>query len=331
MNFGWLDPEALSGKSFPLPADPVTNQLLLRRAQSAQPLKIQVGLAEWHVKEWKGRLYPARTREADVMDAYMQRYRCIEFNGTHYRIYPPDTIRKWAEKAVHDDFSFLPKFPQLISHHSQFVNPVRDTALFLDSVAAFGTHLGPLFIQTGEHFAPTRINQEHLYRYLGTLPRPLTVFVEFRHPDWFTDPVLGIWTETFRDLGIGAVITDTPGRRDACHMQLTIPKVLVRFVGKSRVASTYARIEEWMQRIKGWERDGLEEAYFIVHSGLSAPEMSRYVIARVNEILGQTIPDPQLSQPLFNPFDDAVRYGLIATGQTPVLDQPLAPVQMGLF
>lgn len=331
MNFGWLEPDELAGKSFPLPAEPAANKLLLRRAQSAQPLKIQVGLAEWNVKEWKSRLYPARTREADVMTAYMERYHCIEFNGTHYRIYPPETIKKWGEKAVHDDFLFLPKFPQQISHHSHFINAARDTTLFLQSVEAFGKHLGPLFLQTGEAFAPTRVNQENLYRYLSTLPRNHTYFVEFRHPDWFKEPVLNVWTEALRDLGIGAVITDTPGRRDACHMQLTIPKVLIRFVGKSRVRSTYERIEDWMMRLKSWEQDGLEEAYFITHCGLSAPEMSRYVISRMNDVLGKGLPDPQLAHPLFNPFADAVQYGVLPEDRAPSFTLEPVAVQTSLF
>ncbi len=331
MNFGWLEPDQLTGKSFPLPPDPAINKPLLLRAQSAQPMQLQIGLAEWHVKEWKGRLYPSRTREADVMDAYMQRFHCMEFNGTHYRIYPQETIRKWADKAVKSDFLFLPKFPQIISHHSHFINPSRDTGLFLDSVAGFGAHLGPMFLQTGEAFTPTRINQENLYRYLRTLPRKQTFFVEFRHPDWFREPILAIWTEVFRDLGIGAVITDTPGRRDACHMHLTIPKVMIRFVGKSRVRSTYERIEDWMQRLKNWEQDGLEAAYLIMHNGLSAPEMARYAIARANDVLGRSIADPALSNPLFNPFADAVQYGVLQETQVPQLEAGPAAVQSSLF
>lgn len=292
---------------------------------------MEIGLAEWNNKEWKGRLYPARTRDPDLMSAYTERFRVMEFNGTHYRIYPPQTIERWAAKAVPEDFLFLPKFPQLISHHSQFVNPTRDTGLFLDSVAAFGSHLGPLFIQTSEVFSPTRTNQENLYRYLGGLPRQQTYFVEFRHPDWFREPVLNIWTETFRDLGIGAVITDTPGRRDACHMHLTIPKVMIRFVGKRSIKSTYERIEDWMQRLKSWEQDGLEAAYLIMHNGLSAPEMARYTIARANDVLGCAIPTPALSNPLFNPFADAVQYGLLSPEKVPVLETEPAVVQSSLF
>lgn len=331
MNFGWLEPDQLAGKTFPLPPDPPGNRLLLRRAQSAQPLQLQVGLAEWNNKEWKGRLYPARTREADIMDAYMQRFHSIEFNGTHYRIYPKETIERWAAKAVHDDFLFLPKFPQLISHHSHFINPTRDTGLFLESISGFGKHLGPLFIQTSEAFAPTRINQENLYRYLGRLPRQQTYFVEFRHPDWFREPVLSVWTEAFRDLGIGAVITDTPGRRDACHMHLTIPKVMIRFVGKRSVRSTYERIEDWMQRLKSWETDGLEAAYFIVHTGNSAPEMAHYVMERANDVLGQSIADPKLVQPLFNPFADAVQDGILPPEKAPLFAPVAGAVQASLF
>jgi uncharacterized protein YecE (DUF72 family) len=329
MQFGWLPPEELAGKTFKLPPDGLGNRALLAAALPAEK-SLYVGCAEWRVKEWKGRLYPTGVREADMMAEYVARYAALEFNGTHYRIYRPEEIRRWTEKAGDNPFLFLPKFPQTISHQSGFVHAGRDTTDFLEGVEAFGKHLGPLFVQVSEFFAPTDANQQHLYQYLASLPAVHDYFLELRHPDWFTEPVLERWTSVLRELKIGAVITDTPGRHDVCHMQLTIPKTFIRFVGKSRVQSTYERIEDWAKKLHQWREEGLTDAYFIVHCALSAPEMSRYAIARINAHCGTTIAQPQLTRPLFDPFTEAIGMGLLPPGEIPQLP-PAEAAQAVLF
>ena len=59
------------------------------------------------------------------------------------------------------------------------------------------------------------------------------------------------------DLGMGAVISDTAGRRDALHMRVTAPFVLVRFGGYEGHASDEARLTQWAQRIAEWKDQGL--------------------------------------------------------------------------
>ena len=65
------------------------------------------------------------------------------------------------------------------------------------------------------------------------MPTDVQFFLEVRHPDWFTKDVSKELFETLHALNIGAVITDTAGRRDCAHMHLTIPKTFIRYVGNS--------------------------------------------------------------------------------------------------
>jgi uncharacterized protein YecE (DUF72 family) len=229
-----------------------------------------------------------------MLGLYTSQFQIMEMNGTHYKIYPPDQIMKWTEKTAEPSFLFLPKFPQAISHESHSYAELQDiTAAFIDSVAAFGNHLGSLFLQMSEYFRPD--NRKEFFAYLASLPDGYTYFVELRHPLWFTDT--HIRSELFtalRALGIGAVITDTPGHREVCHMALTIPKVMVRFVGRHRHPTTLQRAADWIQRLKSWKQSGLEEAYFIIHTGLSAPRTAVEVIEKMNSELGTNIKIPTL-------------------------------------
>ena len=295
MKFGYLTPEELDRISIHLPHEPAANNAVLAGGKrTQQPAQIFAGCAEYRVPEWKGLLYPAHAKDGELLERYAAQYNMMEMNGTHYKIYPPEQIAKWAQAAGDRNFRFLPKFPQLISHDGGSFRQLETlTAAFLESVAHFGQHLGPLFLQMSEYYSPA--GRSDLFRYLATLPEGFTYFLELRHPAWFTDAVVS--DELFaalRDLGIGAVITDTPGRREVCHMHLTIPKAFIRFVGSQKHAGTQQRIDEWMRCLRRWTDAGLQELYFAVHTGLSAPVTSVYVINELNKIGDNKLQIPHL-------------------------------------
>ena len=84
------------------------------------------------------------------------------------------------------------------------------------------------------------------------MPTDLQFFMEVRHPDWFKKPELA--EELFsklKEMNIGAVITDTAGRRDCAHMHLTLPKTFIRYVGNSLHKSDYTRIG-WIKEYKNY-------------------------------------------------------------------------------
>ena len=296
MKFGYLDAQDLDRVGpLRLPGDTPANAALLARSRGADTKpQAYIGCAEYRAKEWVNVLYPKGTKEAQMLEQYTSQFNCMEMNGTHYRIYAPEHIEKWVAKTVQADFKYLPKFPQLITHQNN--GPValaQDTGLFMESVAAFGKHLGPMFLQFSESYNPHF--RHELYRYLSTLPKEHTYFVELRHPHWFTDGfVVDEMLAVLRDMGIGLVITDTPGRRELCHMHLTLPKAFVRFVGKHSYPGTKLRVDKWMQRLKLWLDAGLQEVYFTVHTGLSAPVTAKYVVEQFNAVCGFELKAPVL-------------------------------------
>ncbi|WP_160716080.1 DUF72 domain-containing protein [Chitinophaga solisilvae] len=293
MDFGRVTPAALEELDFKLPAEPLFNKKVLKGKPVKKPLAY-AGCAKWGRKEWLGKIYPKGTKDAQFLHEYVKHFNSIELNATHYQIYGPPTISKWDAEAQGMDFKFCPKVPQAISHFSNLVSAGPKTTAFLEGVLAFGNHLGPIFLQLSDKYGPAK--REALYEYLASLPTDLQFFVEVRHPQWYEDEVARMdFFETLRKLKVGAVITDTAGRRDVAHMHLTIPKIFIRFVGNSLHPTDYTRIDDWANRIKYWLDKGLQEIYFFMHMHDEAlsPELALYLADRLEAVCGLHVKKPR--------------------------------------
>ena len=296
MKFGALPQESLRGIDLSLPKEPESNALVLPGVRAANP-KFYIGAARWGHNSWAGRIYPSKTPASRFRQLYPRYFSAVELNATHYKIYEPVVLQQWQEAARGRDFKFCPKFPQAISHYSNFKNAETLTTAFLESVLAFENNLGPIFLQLSESFSPTQ--KDALFHYLSSLPKDLTFFLELRHPAWFTDVAAKetLFTK-LRELKIGAVITDTPGRRDVAHMYLTLPKIFVRFVCNSLNPTSFERTNDWIQHIQKWMNLGLEETYIFLHPGDDAaiPDLASYWIEEIKRHGELSLPNPTLIQ-----------------------------------
>jgi uncharacterized protein YecE (DUF72 family) len=295
MEFGRVEEKELEGIDFSLPAEPAANKLVLKK--TVLPPQVYLGCAKWGRKEWLGKIYPTGTKEAQFLDHYVQHYNSIELNATHYKIYLPQEIARWAAKAAGQPFKFCPKITNSISHYSGFNNTDSLTTAFLEGVLAFGENLGPVFLQVSEKYSPRQRNK--LFDYLKTLPTDLQFFLEVRHPDWFSDRAIRQELfDTLRALNIGAVITDSAGRRDCVHMELTLPKAFIRYVGNSLHPTDYTRADEWVKRIQYWLGNGLQELYFFMHMHNEAlsPELTVYLVDKLNAACGLNLHKPRFIQ-----------------------------------
>ncbi|MDB5010289.1 MAG: hypothetical protein JWQ06_1078, partial [Mucilaginibacter sp.] len=258
MEFGRVNPEELAQVNFLLPSDPELTITTLKAAKNDQPLQVHVGCAKWGRKEWVGKIYPPKTKDANFLDEYVKHFDCIELNATFYQTYGPDTISKWKSKAdISPEFKFCPKFSQSISHIRRLKNAEDITTTFYEGILAFGDKLGPLFLQLSDNFTPKSLPE--LKAYLEHLPKDVPVFVELRHKDWFAIPeIRDNVFNLLHQLNMGAVITDASGRRDCVHMNLPTPHAFIRFVGNSLDPTDYTRVDEWVDRIKHWRELGLQ-------------------------------------------------------------------------
>ena len=294
MEFGRIPEHELALTDFTLPADPAFTLETLRSARPGEPFKVHVGCAKWGRKEWVGKIYPPKTKDANFLDEYVKHFNSIELNATFYQTYGPDTIAKWKAKAdVNPEFKFCPKFSQSISHIRRLKNAEEITTSYYQGIMAFGDKLGPLFLQLSDNFTPKSFPE--LEAYLTPLPTDVPVFVELRHKEWFANSdCREAAFNLFKRLNIGAVITDASGRRDCLHMMLPTPHAFIRFVGNSLHPTDYARCDEWVERIVQWKELGLQSVYFFMHQHDErySPELCDYVIEQLNKKLGLSIPRP---------------------------------------
>jgi uncharacterized protein YecE (DUF72 family) len=296
MEFGQIPAGELTKVDFTLPPDSAATPAVLNAAAhdaGGVAGKLYMGGTSWGRAEWVGSLYPTGTKPAQFLDYYVTQFNSIELNATHYQIYGPHKISEWAHKAGGKDFKFCPKVLQLISHKSGFVDAGELTDTFLQGIREFGEHLGPLFLQLPESFKP--VQRQPLFQYLQSLPTDMRFFLEIRHPSWFADSTIrGELFNTLRRLNTGAVITDSPGRRDAVHMALPIPYSFVRFVASGNDAIDIRRINDWAARLEQWFSMGLQEAYFFLHASEETkfPALANMVAERFNQLPAVQLPVP---------------------------------------
>jgi uncharacterized protein YecE (DUF72 family) len=297
MEFGRVPENELNSIDFSLPDEPSFNKTILKGKPAKSP-KVYLGCAKWGRLEWVGKIYPPKTKEKDFLQHYVEHYNSIELNATHYKVYGEAGIRKWAEKAKGKDFLFCPKMYQGVTHRGSLKGKDFITNEFFRGIVAFEEKLGPIFIQVSDTFSPKR--KAELFDYLSSLPKDLQFFLEVRHPDWFgKEKEREDMFNFLRDNNMGAVITDTAGRRDCAHMHLTIPKAFIRYVGNSLHQSDYTRTDVWIERMKYWLDHGLEELYFFMHmhDEATSPDLTVYLVDKMNKECGLNLIKPKFIDP----------------------------------
>lgn len=67
-------------------------------------------------------------------------------------------------------------------------------------------------------------------------------------------------------------------------MRLTSNEAFIRYVGANH-ASDYARLDDWIEKLKEWKALGLTNVHFFVHQNLEveSPLLAAYLIKKLNK------------------------------------------------
>lgn len=259
MKFGRTD---LPGdKELTLPPDHAINASVLK-GRPAKAFHLFSGGSKWSLKELVGPVYPKGTKAKDMLTVYASMFNAIELNATRYGNFPPGTWAKWVA-GTPKDFRFCPKMHQSVAQVRRLQGVEEVFAAFLDSIAHAGDRLGPILLQMPENFGPEHVDR--LAAFASLVPKGWKLAVEMRHPGWMGPGTLRTYLELLARHGFAAVITDAPARRDMVHMGVTAPFTFVRFVSSGMEERDAHRLEEWVERLAQWRKNGLHEAYFFVH------------------------------------------------------------------
>jgi len=200
------------------------------------------------------------------------------------------------KERVGKDFKFCPKFTEAITHRKRLKDVEHELNSFLEVIYELDKNAGPVFLMPHPQMGVKHVDT--IQSFLGSLPKEVEVFVEYRHTDYFKEPLIGEMYSWMEKKKFGSVITDTAGVRDGLHMRLTTPNAFIRFVGNSLHKSDYTRIDEWIGRIKEWMDAGLKNCWFFMHQHDErySPELCKYLIEELNKECGLSVKVPQFYQ-----------------------------------
>ena len=288
MKFGQVaDPSQID---FTLPKDhPQTKFILNQNKKSLE--NISIGCAKWNKTDLKG-FYPKGTK--DELTYYATQFNSIELNATFYGMPTAEQVQTWKEKTP-KDFKFFPKITNTVSHFRRLLNVTDVVTQFASAVLNFDEKLGMVFLQLHDNFKPK--DYERLEKFVQDWPKEVPLAIELRNTEWFTDEeVFNTTCELFEMNNITNIIVDTAGRRDMLHMRLTTSDAFIRYVG-ANAESDYARLDDWLERIKVWKKEGLQNLYFFVHQNVekASPLLSAYFIKNVNKEFGTNIHIPTMA------------------------------------
>ncbi len=162
-----------------------------------------VGTSGFSYPEWRGSFYPEKMAPAKMLAYYAERLRAVEINNTFYRMPRAEMLAGWA-KSTPDEFRFVPKAPQQVTHRQKLANASDAVGRFLPALAALGTKLGPILFQLPPFL---RKDVPRLRDFLALLPRGTRAAFEFRHASWFDDTVY----QELRASGAALCIGDADG------------------------------------------------------------------------------------------------------------------------
>lgn len=286
MKFGSVDnPESID---FSIPSDHKDTARVLSKYKDDNVPEIFVGCAKWNRTDLKG-FYPRGTK--DELVHYATQFNSIELNATFYRIFPPEQFAAWYDKTP-ENFKFFPKLNQEISHWKRLNDVKAIVENYLYNASNLKEKLGTIFLQMHSNFAPKDFDR--VINFVESWPKEIALAVEFRHTNWYNDEIVA--NELFDLLEtnqISNVIVDTAGRRDLMHMRLTNSTAFIRYVGANH-ETDYTRLDDWVDRLKQWQEQGIKEIDFFVHQNIekASPLLSAYFIEKLNSALGCNLKIP---------------------------------------
>ncbi len=274
---------------FSLPKDHPQTEKVLAQFSSNSFENVSIGCAKWNKTDLKN-FYPRGTK--NELEYYSSQFNSVELNASFYRIFPAEQFQTWHDK-VGPDFRFFPKVPRLISHMKRLNGTEELVNDFTETLRPLKDKLGMVFLQMPENFMPKFIDR--LPAFFESWPEEIPLALELRHFDWHNDEsVANELNSILMQYNISSVLTDTAGRRDLMHMRLTTPTAFIRYNGANH-PTDYSRLDDWLDRLKIWNEEGLKNCYFFVHQNIenASPLLSAYFIEKFNNQFNTNIHIPK--------------------------------------
>lgn len=225
-------------------------------------MNIYVGTSGYGYKEWKGLFYPEKIQPKDMLHFYGERLKTVEINYTFHHMPTTAGLLTWAEQ-VPDDFVFVLKAPQVITHFKVLRNVDEETTYFFKTLSVLGKKRGPTLFQFPGSF---RANQPVLEEFLNLIPKDVPCAFEFRSKSWFSKDILDL----LGSRGYSLCTADSDER----PTDTIISTATWGYLRLRRFDYTDADLSLWVERVlaQPWEKAFV----FFKHEGdAKGPELAR--------------------------------------------------------
>lgn len=206
-------------------------------------MNLYVGTSGYSYKEWKGSFYPEKIKPDAMLKFYGEQFRAVEINNTFYRMPKASVLEAWAAE-VPDDFRFVLKASQRITHISRLKDCADSVEYLVDVATTLQDRLGPLLFQLPPNM---KKDAARLGEFLKLLPPSGRAAFEFRHQSWFDEEILDLLRRHNAALCIAEA-----------EDELDIPFASTADWGYLRlrmVEYTNDQLREWVRKVQssGWQ------------------------------------------------------------------------------
>jgi uncharacterized protein YecE (DUF72 family) len=148
---------------------------------------VLIGTSGWHYDSWRGPFFPKGLPLKRQLQYYASQFPTTELNGVFYRTPSQAAVRDW-EQQTGKDFVFAWKASRFITHWKRLSeNSVNSLELLEERLSLLGGKAGPILFQLPPNFPA---NPDRLASFFKLLPGNRRYSFEFRHPSWYSPPIL---------------------------------------------------------------------------------------------------------------------------------------------
>jgi uncharacterized protein YecE (DUF72 family) len=162
---------------------------------------IRIGTSGYQYEAWKGSFYPEDLSTRKMLGFYSGIFKAVEINYSFYRKPTEKILAGWAAQ-VPEDFRFVLKVWQRITHQKRLKDAADLVEQFCAVARTLGPRLGPMLYQLPPNL---KFDIVLLREFLNGLPRDLKAAFEFRHESWFNEET---W-QALRDFGASLCIAES--------------------------------------------------------------------------------------------------------------------------
>lgn len=237
--------------------------------------RVLIGTSGWHYDSWRGPFYPAGLPVKSQLQYYASQFQSAELNGVFYRTPTPQAVTSWGEQTG-KNFVFTWKASKFITHWKRLSeNCINSLELMEDRLSLLGHKVGPVLFQLPPNF---QVHPDRLSAFLRMLSPERRYSFEFRHPSWYSPPIMRLLAKA----NISLCISD---HHDApAPWKRTADFVYIRGHGPGgRYKGHYSRnaLTAWAKRVRGWKAHGHDVFVFFDNDQKSAAPIDALRLKRM--------------------------------------------------